>query len=551
MSIRTFRDLKSGNLGFVDDKEKTVTRCIFKEVNYLNDGFYLVKKRKDGFWGVLDCFGRMITRCIYYSVGEFSEQGLALVINKSKWGVIDKTGKGIVPCIYDHVFLFKYGLIEVRKDKRCGLVDCNGNLIVKCTYDEIRRNNNGLYWVKKNNKWGLLDSKGSFIEKCVYDEYDAVKNQDFEFSYFTSVRKNCKEGYLDEKGRVFIKCIYSEIGRFHGNFAVVMKYYKNKHSQYGVVDKTGKEVVKCMYDKIDLFCRRDGCFSVKQNGKWGFITFDGRVIIPCIYAKSWFITKDLAAYKIKEGGKWGIMNYTGKHMTNCIYDEVRPCFKWKGYVIVEKHEKADKKDKHHYRSDEIKRKQGFIDSTGKILTKCNYDTTEDIVGANLEKVSRKGKYGIIDMTGKEIVKCRYDDICGHGKYATVSRDDKLGIIDYKTGKEIIKCVYEDMWIHDGLAVVKKKEKWGIVDMTGKILVRFIYEKMDIKWKDRLESGWIKLYKNGKWKMFDRIEKKCVETTPPPPKIEHKKGLSFSGFSKRDLYDAFEWDPDAYLTWLND
>ncbi|MDR2026400.1 MAG: WG repeat-containing protein, partial [Prevotellaceae bacterium] len=123
---------------------------------------------------------------------------------------------------------------------------------------------------------------------------------------------------------------------------------------------------------------------------------------------------------------------------------------------------------------------GFIDKTGKEVTPCIYDHTEDF-SEGLKIVDRDDKRGFIDKTGKEVIPCIYDDgedFCEG--FAYVRKNDKWGFID-KTGKEVTPFIYvEPNGFSEGLAMVERylengRFVSGFIDKTGKEVIPCIYD----------------------------------------------------------------------------
>lgn len=80
-------------------------------------------------------------------------------------------------------------------------------------------------------------------------------------------------------------------------------------------------------------------------------------------------------------------------------------------------------------------KYGFIDRTGKKMTKIEYDFV-DSFSEGLARVQKGNKWGFIDRTGKEVIKIEYDEAYSFKEgLANVKKGDKTFYID-KRGNEV-------------------------------------------------------------------------------------------------------------------
>lgn len=124
----------------------------------------------------------------------------------------------------------------------------------------------------------------------------------------------------------------------------------------------------------------------------------------------------------------------------------------------------------------------------------------------LAQVRRDHLYGFIDTTGKEVIKCKYQSV-GEFKEGLlqVRLNDKWGYVDIK-GRIIIKHQFEGTrGFSDGLAIVVKREGfdlyyYGFINKSGDIIIPFKYTKAE-DFKDgiakvMLDNKWIYIDKNG-------------------------------------------------------
>jgi hypothetical protein len=95
-------------------------------------------------------------------------------------------------------------------------------------------------------------------------------------------------------------------------------------------------------------------------------------------------------------------------------------------------------------------KTGFIDKTGKLVIKPQFDSAFPF-SEGLAKVRIGDKAGFIDRTGKIVVPLKF-----HGKEFGYSSDSEIGF-------------------KEGLAVVELDGKYGYIDNTGKVVIAIQYQ----------------------------------------------------------------------------
>ena len=119
-------------------------------------------------------------------------------------------------------------------------------------------------------------------------------------------------------------------------------------------------------------------------------------------------------------------------------------------------------------------KWGYIDSTGKLVTPCEWDDAGYFY-EGFACVKEEEKWGYIDTTGKLVIPCEWDWSAAFDNGLTwVEKDRKWGCID-TTGKIVVPCELDHVYygefdgLHNGLTLVGKDGKWGCIDATGKFV----------------------------------------------------------------------------------
>ncbi|MBQ2830318.1 MAG: WG repeat-containing protein, partial [Oscillospiraceae bacterium] len=195
---------------------------------------------------------------------------------------------------------------------------------------------------------------------------------------------------------------------------------------------------------------------------------------------------------VAKGGKWGFIDTTGKLVIPCGYDSAKDFSE--GLARVEKDGKW-----------------GLINTSGKVVLPIEYDYFVGDFSEGLAWVQKDGKYGFIDEVGKLVIPCVYDQ----GAYfseglARVKKDGKYGYIN-TTGNPVVPCEYDDVGdFSEGLARVGVGEygydeyggdtfvgKWGFVDTTGELVISCEYD--DAR---SFSEGLAGVEKDGKWGFID-------------------------------------------------
>ncbi|MBO4543087.1 MAG: WG repeat-containing protein, partial [Bacteroidales bacterium] len=121
-------------------------------------------------------------------------------------------------------------------------------------------------------------------------------------------------------------------------------------------------------------------------------------------------------------------------------------------------------------------KIGFIDKTGKIIVKPQFDRVEDFQ-EGLAAVCKNAKWGFINKKGEIVINPQFDGIderfpigFSEGLVAVKSQNGQWGFIN-KKGKIIVKPQFDRVAnFQEGLAAVCKNAKWGFINKKGEIVI---------------------------------------------------------------------------------
>ncbi len=328
--------------------------------------------------------------------------------------------------------------------------------------------------LNKPNKWGFINNDSVVIIPFEYDFLNPFENG------LAYAKNDGKEFFITKKNL-----------KLEGDFDAVDSFSEGlasakRNNKWGFINSEGKFVIPPQYDKVDCF-RPSGLCAVQKNGKWGFIDKTGKEIIPIIYPEVNQQMQDVNVI-VKKNGKWAIFDNLGKQLSDFVYDKIhrtdiidfsKDFFKRDASTYFENGAALVEKDG-KFEFINLKAQAAFPNN--KFDSATVFDTFKNAI------VKRNGKYGMIKTNGEFKIPLEYDFIepydTHHGSYSEYynARKGKIYHILNKELKEIglsYEPVYNDFKINDLTIIFRNlKNKLGMVDWQGKVLVQFIYDRMD-------------------------------------------------------------------------
>ena len=353
-----------------------------------------------------------------------------------KVGYKNDAGDIIVEPVYDDGQSWSsHGYISVAQKRKYGVIDIDGNIVVPFEYSEAYHIFDDLFIVRKNlnyQDWvmGVIDSKGTIIIPLIY-EYINHSNG------FIACYKDAKLDYkcheIESNGNVykytartdsavwynrFGKIIYEgECTKCTNNYLII-----NKNKKLGVLDADGRQIVQCLYAEIHPSF--EDCFIVRidEDSSWEFGVIDNKenIIIDFNFEhikdvhSSFYECYPRATYKGNEYKGWGTPKW----------------FNRQGVLVYE--------------------------GEGKALS------------SELIAVKSNDKWGVITNLNKKIVNYIYDNIDAIQDKIVVTKDNKIGVLDYD-GSIIINPSYNRIdcaVIFDGITRYRLSLGYGR-DLHGK------------------------------------------------------------------------------------
>ncbi len=503
---------------------------------------------RNGKYGYIDFEKGFVIDCQFDGIGDFSQDGLAIIKNDNKFGLIDKTGKIIIDCQYNGGIgsFSKNGLAILKNDGKYGFIDKTGMIVINYQFDKAYSfSENNLAAVKKSDKWGYIDSKGETIIDYQFDDVYSFYESDL-----AGVEKNGKWGFIDKTGDLVIETQFDSVSFFGDNSLVAVK----KDGKWGYINKKGKIVINYQFDKAYPFSKeRFGLAAVEKDNKRGYINPEGLMIINSFcYSDIDDINKELVA--AERNGKWGYINRKGEVVIDFQFDLFGDFSE--GLAAVCKNDKW-----------------GFIDPEGQFAVDCQFNYTYGF-SEGLAAVRKNGKWGFINKKGQLVIDFQFDKI-GGGDFSegliAVCKNDKWGFID-KNGQLIIDFQFYDVSsFSEGLAYVEIKKgtyndgiysspKGGYIDKNGKLItsnLSFCYGYcfknglayinngqgksgfidineefiIDFQFEDRctFKNGLIWAKKNGKWGL--------IKIKTPSDKIEEYVKPKLTEWQQKGKYES--------------
>ena len=417
--------------------------------------------------------------------------------------------------------------------------------------------NESYYASFEDNKYGVINSKGENVIEPSYQELITIpnKNKDvflcvYDVDYTNG---NYKTKALNSKNEE----IYSQyenieaIENYDTNNNI--KYNSNvlkvqKDNKYGLINLDGKELLPCEYDEISALIGNENSIKIIKDGKVGIVDNNGKKVVDAKYKDIKKLSDDYKNGYIVENDNnlYGTVDCANNSILESKYTEIKPVYEngmyivkgTNGYNVVDKAGNIITKKEYENITD-IKnsqiivvenKKYGVINTNGEQIIPCNYDELKFINNENYI-VKQNNKYGIIDINNKNILENKYNTInyIKNADLIEVSEDginsdilnNKLekkltGIIseiniekgyfkirignDYKYYNfKFEEKLYKDINSNNTLFLDKKDGKYGFVDISGNVVVDYIYDDAT----EQNNLGFSAVSKDGKWGSIDK------------------------------------------------
>ena len=412
---------------------------------------------------------RSLSICLFWLLLSLSQPGIFTTFSQNtesktvyKYGFINKTGKYVVPSQFDWIGDFSEGLALIKREGKSGYIDKKGKIVIPLKFEGFTSNfSEGLAQaaLKPSYKLGYIDKTGNYVIPPQFDE-----GEDFrEGLALVKVKdKNGYDryGYINKLGKYAVQPKFDYATGFNQGLAIVrVTNDKTFISKYGLIDKTGKYIIKPSFDYIN-----------DPDIQYTFPSFpefkEGLMRVGI--ADDYCLKKGYILQEVKR--KVGFIDRTGKIVIPLKFDRISDFSNGRAVTLFPPETARDNCE--YWRGG----KYGYINKKGEVVIPAQFNKASDFSeGLALVKSRDNELYGYINKTGKFVIPPRFSFALGFKNgLAIVEINGKRGMID-KTGKYIIEPKFESVTtFSEGLAIVGVREngelKYGYVDQTGKIVI---------------------------------------------------------------------------------
>lgn len=289
-------------------------------------------------------------------------------------------------------------------------------------------------------------------------------------------------------------------GRTEAQKTILIPFKSGK--QWGYADTTGTLKIQATYDKVE-FCR-DGYCQVYKDGLTGFVDPQGSALVSILYEACVPFQNHINA---KLNGKWGIIDWQGRIVVPLDFDNV----KWlsndflqtesNGAVGVQKVSDGNANTVLPVRFKSIEyvwydHQFMCMDANGDMSA---YNESGEPVATSASE-----EYGVIEPVSADESPQRYSILTKKGKRFMVVSSQNQSLKNYgQILRDTIRVPYDSIHptAHWGFILVKSKNKWGVIDDKGTLLLKPLFDEIDV-YKSRVgnEKPIHTFYakKKGKW-----------------------------------------------------
>lgn len=172
----------------------------------------LVAFEKGGKWGYKNASGEIVIQPQFDMAYDFSQYGIAAVVDDKGWVYIDERGNIIIrPFVIDNgPDYFAEGLARFRMGKKFGFFDQKGKIIIAPQFDfafpfheglaaiciGCKETPEGEYRYVKGGRWGYIDKRGTMVIPARFEEGGTFEKGKAE------VKWNGKKVFIDRRGLI-------------------------------------------------------------------------------------------------------------------------------------------------------------------------------------------------------------------------------------------------------------------------------------------------------------------------------------------------------------
>lgn len=379
---------------------------------------------------------------IYYSLNHLGNDIFSARTKNGYYGVLSRDNKVLIPFKWAEISSIygveNYFILQDKKTNLQGLYSLlNGKFMIPCEYESIQTIDKSNYF-RVNNEKGYnvvsIDNKPKF--KKWYTQINSVSN-----SKNFIVKLNDRMGIIDENENIILPIEYKDIKTYpynDGSFLAI-----NKDGKYGCVLINGKVSLPFEYDQINTSYSNN--LKTTKNNKCGLIQVNSGTpteIVTCEYDN---INIENETFIVEKNNLFGMLDSFGKLITPCEYESIDKAVSKNNYsssfVFIAKKNK----------------KFVLLDKNGQQISAEAYSNISPTPYLNKEgsyyseskfsylMFQNNNKTGLLDMLGQQVMESNYDEIVGEtNNILLVKQKGKIGVYQLLTKKETIPCIYDQI-----------------------------------------------------------------------------------------------------------
>jgi hypothetical protein len=398
---------------------------------------------------------------MYYSLNHLGNDIFSARTKNGYYGVVSRDNKVLIPFKWAEISTVSgvenYFILQDKKSNMKGLYSLlNGKFLIPCEYEYIQTIDNSNYF-KVNNEKGYnlvtVDNKPKF--KKWYTQINSVSN-----SKNFIVKLNDRMGIIDENENIILPIEYKDIKSYpynDGSFLAV-----NKEGKYGCVLINGKISLPFEYDQINTSYSNN--LKTIKNSKCGLIQVNSGTpyeIVTCEYDN---ISIENEVFIVEKNKQFGMLDSFGKLIAPCEYESIEKVISKNGnyssnFVFIAKKNK----------------KFTLLDKNANQLSSESYSNIAPVAYLNKNgsyydeskfsylMFQNNNKTGLLDMLGQQVMESTYDEIVGEtNNILLVKQKGKVGVYHLLTKKEVVPCIYDQIILDaNGNYGVKGKEIFSV------------------------------------------------------------------------------------------
>ncbi len=354
--------------------------------NHMIQGYYVMKNGK---WGCVDSFGKIVIELKYDALDKFDTFGRARVIFGEKFGVVDCGGRTIIPAAYDYIDTFdRLNVTVAQVGDKYGIIDYNHNVVAPFEYDYIYPFKNEVSTVAyKNGNFGIVSLTGEPFTEFEYKYMEEFQNG------IALAYDDCGYGYINHYGQEIIKLEHDEVKQ-----GTTTSVFLKKENKWALFSSSGQNLTGYNYTNANNFSNGLASVSLTTSvgESYGYVNDSGDVVIPFIYS----MAQDFKYGKaiVSKGKYSGIIDIEGNEVIPFVYTGFNPSYDYGVIAAANEHSKwgliaLDNRKIVDFEYDYIfefeegyaytlkNNRYGIVDEHGNVLVNATHRTKEDALAS--------------------------------------------------------------------------------------------------------------------------------------------------------------------------